>query len=837
MSLDWQDLLQLRRLISRRLMLSRLSLAVERLTRALWAPVLVIASFVAVALFDVLAVLPTLLHSLILFLFLVGLLYLTLAGFRGFTWPTLLEARHQLETASGITHRPLTAWEDDLGYRAGASQNALWLAHRLRMQKLIRRLRPPWPTAVIAESDPYAIRSILILLCLAGFFAAWGDIGPRFVRTINPAIALGHGPLDLKVWLTPPPYTLRPTLLLDPSVPSTIIEPIEVPDGTEVLAVLTGTSQTTYLDVDGIATELISIDEESYRYRGILPAGEHLEIRQAGQTLGAWQILHLPDTPPTISLTGEPGIVSHYRSSLPYKAEDDYGVINVHGRIERPEDVRTYAQGWAKDFSLSVPPFTPKTVKYQSYHDLTSHPWAGESVTLTISATDAAGQEGTSKPIRFRLTERPFTHPVAATIINYRKKLINNPSTAPIASHALKRLIEAPESYGGDIIAHLAMVSAHNRLKLDEVLSALDNVLELMWYAALRIEDKIFAVAEQTLSDAENALNEAIENGASPEEVSRLIAQLQGALMQYYQAITEQMSDDSFFLSGSETDMPTLNSAKIAQTIEQLRQLTEMGANKAAKEMLANLRNMIDSLRNTPLAQMSHPNVEAAKAIIEELKYIAGQQSTILNSTFKQARKQLLYSRPNSQTRREIEQRRKSEYEQLRQPEQGNIEQDKDEAVMEQSELRQRLREIIGHIAEITNDVAEDLGKAEQAMRDAEDALGKGAWQAASNSQSEALANLQSGMQLATRKIMETLSKQGIAGLIPTPGQAGAPFGTVMPSLGRDQGKDVELPSAPDTRGLSQRSRALLKEIRKRSSQRMRTLEERQYLRRLLEQF
>ena len=381
------------------------------------------------------------------------------------------------------------------------------------------------------------------------------------------------------------------------------------------------------------------------------------------------------------------------------------------------------------------------------------------------------------------------------------------------------------------------MVSAHNRLKLHEVLSVFDNVIELMWHAALRIEDGIFVVAEQTLSEAENALNEAIENGASPEEVSRLIARLQEALMQYYKAITEQITDDSFLISGSETDMPTLNSAKLAQTIEQLRQLTEMGANKAAKEMLANIRNMIDSLRNTPLAQMRHPNVEAAKAIIEELKDITGQQSTILNSTFQQVRKQASYSRSKSQTLRGIEQRRQSEYGQPQKPDQNEVKKDQNEAVIEQNELRQRLSELIGHMAEMTNEVSEDLGKAEQAMQDAEDALVKGAWQAASNSQSKALANLQSGMQVVTKKIMEELSKQGIAGLVPIPGQAGAPFGNNMPNLGPDQGKDVELPSSPDTRGLSQRSRAILKEIRKRSSQRMRTREERQYLIRLLEQF
>ena len=143
----------------------------------------------------------------------------------------------------------------------------------------------------------------------------------------------------------------------------------------------------------------------------------------------------------------------------------------------------------------------------------------------------------------------------------------------------------------------------------------------------------------------------------------------------------------------------------------------------------------------------------------------------------------------------------------------------------------------MGRMAEMTGDISEDMGNAEQAMREAEDALGDRAWRSASDSQSEALANLQNSMQGAAQQLMQALAEQGLAGLIPMPGQAGQPLGALGPNLGPDQGEDIELPSDPDTRGLSVRSRAILEEIRKRASQRVRSNEERQYLRRLLEQF
>lgn len=840
MSRDWRNLLRLRRLISRRLLLARLSLVVERVTAALWTPLVCIGAFVAVVLFDLLPALPAFIHGLALIGFVICLVIVTRRGALTFSWPTALEARHHLETSSGIDHRPLTAWEDNLGYKASANQNKLWLAHRLRMQRLIERLKAPWPGAVVPARDPYAVRGLIVLLCGIGVMGAWGDVGPRFVRAVNPVLANTSGPIDLKVWLTPPAYTQRPPILLDPDALEPVPEPIEVPANTEVLAVVTGTERATRLVVDGEGIELSAMDGTSLQHEGVLPDGQRLEIRQSGQVLGAWAIQMIPDRPPVITLTDDPNATSRYRLQFRYGAEDDYGIVGVSGRVERPEETRAYAKDWAADFALSVPPLSPKTVEHQSFHDLTAHPWAGETVTLTLTARDAAGQSGTTEPRPFVLPERVFTHPVAATIIRYRKDLIADPTSAPLAARALSRLMEVPDSYGGNVVAHLYMASAQSRLDLNKPLDVLDSVIDLMWRAALRIEDGTFSVAEQALADAEDALNEAIERGASPEEINRLIARLQRALMEFYQALAEQMPDGSFPMNGTEGDLQAMGSEDLAQMMEQLRQLSELGADNAAKEMMANLRDMLDMLRNAALNPMSHPDVEAARNMMEELREITQDQSDMLNESFEQARQQALNRSREQQGQPRRSDRWRGERSQDRSPssEQTGDDQDQQQnAAAAQSELRQRLGELMGRMAEMTGDLSEDLGEAEQAMRDAEDALGNGAWRSASDAQAEALANLQSGMEGTAQQLMQALAQQGLAGLIPMPGQAGQPFGAMGPNLGPDQGEDVELPSEPDTRGLSQRSRAILEEIRRRAGQRLRTQEERQYLRRLLEQF
>ena len=841
MTRDWRELLRLRRLIARRLLFSRLALGMERLTVALWAPTLLLSCFVAVALFDLLPYLPSVLHGLVLLVFAFGIAFLLRRGLHGFAWPSALEARHRLETDTDVKHRPLTAWEDNLGYKAGPGQNSLWLAHRLRMRRLIENLIPPWPAAIVPSRDPYALRGLIALLCLVGVIGAWGDIGPRFVRAVNPALASATGPIDIKVWLTPPAYTQRPPLLLDPNGDHEITGAIEAPENTQVLAVVTGTGRATRLVVDKTSLDLVMMDDSSLRYEGTLPVGDRLELRQTGQILGTWSLNPLPDLPPIVSFTEPPGETGRYRSQIRYAAEDDYGVVSVSGLIDRPEDTRPYAQNWATDFTLSVPPLSPKRFEHQSFHDLTVHPWAGETVDLTLTAKDAADQTAVSSPAQFVLPKRIFMNPVAATIIRYRKDLIDDPSTAPMAARALGRLMEVPETHGGDFIAHLAMASARGRLVLQDATIELDSIIDLMWRAALRIEDGAFAVAEQALQDAEDALDEAIERGASPEEINRLISRLQRALMEYYQALLEKMPDGTLPLSELGNNMQMMGSEDLAQMMEQLRQLSEMGANNAAKEMMSNLRNMLEMLRNSALNPMSNPEVEAAQDMMEELKEITQDQSNMLNDTFEQARQQSLQRNQDNQSRRERGQRWRNRQRQNEQPstsqDQSGQQEQQDAAAGEQGELRQRLGDLMGRMAEMTGEISDELGQAEQAMRDAEDALREGAWRSASDAQAEALANLQNGMQGAAQQLMQALAEQGLAGLIPMPGQAGQPFGAMGPNLGPDQGEDVELPTDPDTRGLSQKSRAILDEIRKRAGQRLRTREERDYLRRLLEQF
>ena len=57
----------------------------------------------------------------------------------------------------------------------------------------------------------------------------------------------------------------------------------------------------------------------------------------------------------------------------------------------------------APDFPLTLPQARTRSGAGQTTKDLSDHPWAGAEVTLTLTARDEAGNEGSSTPIEFKL--------------------------------------------------------------------------------------------------------------------------------------------------------------------------------------------------------------------------------------------------------------------------------------------------------------------------------------------------------------------------------------------------------------------------------------------------
>ncbi len=111
------------------------------------------------------------------------------------------------------------------------------------------------------------------------------------------------------------------------------------------------------------------------------------------------------DTPPAIALAKDPTQAQSGALQLSYTMTDDYGVVSASGEItptsETAAAMRPLVRGAGA--ALSLPQLRTRDGTGETTRDLTSHPWAGAKVNLTLVARDDAEQEGRSAPFAFTL--------------------------------------------------------------------------------------------------------------------------------------------------------------------------------------------------------------------------------------------------------------------------------------------------------------------------------------------------------------------------------------------------------------------------------------------------
>src|SRR5260221_6970386 len=276
------------RRLTRRLRLAGAALVWERLWPSLWPAIAILGVFLVLALFDLPARLPGMLHAALLLLAAALLAVALLAGLRRFRLPDRGAERRRIERASGLAHRPLTALDDRLSIGAGdAATSALWQAHRERMAAQARWLAVGWPAAGLARRDPFGLGAALALLLLIGAIDAGQDWQQRLWRAVTPSFTSG-GPaatVGLDVWVTPPDYTGRPPQFLPSGAPEA---PIAVPTGSMVLAQVHGGRGLPRLTVDDQATEFSPGHESNYKGSATLTPGSRLAIQANRYTPVPW---------------------------------------------------------------------------------------------------------------------------------------------------------------------------------------------------------------------------------------------------------------------------------------------------------------------------------------------------------------------------------------------------------------------------------------------------------------------------------------------------------------------------------------------------------------------
>jgi len=798
--------------VQRRLGLAWLALAWERIWIRLWVVGVVFALFGIVLLTDVLPTLHWTVHVAVVLAAAGGVGYLVWRRLKDFTWPTRGEARARLETTSPVEHRPLTTVEDTLVAGATAIQQWMWRLHQDRARDDLDRLRVKAPAPGVATRDRFALRAAVILALFVAVIGGWGDMSNRFWRGVAPMLGGDTSNIGVKLWITPPEYTGLSPIYIETPLPEGTkpLEALEIPSGSKVLAIVTGTGRDTFLQLGDTTAPLEKLADETQRVETDLKQLSRLEVRQAGRMLAGWDVKWVPDQPPTISMPAPPEEAARWRWRIDYLARDDYGINTVTARITKSGDPSRKLE-----FPVSVPPGAGSTFVHSSMHDLASDIWAGDGVIVQLIVTDHAGQGSESDMMEGKLPQRVFKHPLSKELVSWRKGIYDEPDqTMPKALESVSRILQHPENFGGEPIVHLTLSTAKYRMSHEAPSAAADTVIDLLWHAAVRIEDGNLVNAEQRLADAEKALREALERGAPAEEINRLLKELRQAVAEYAKAL-DQDGD------GKPSKQAKAKQDAVDQAIDDVANKTEMGAEEAAKKALAALQEQLQALRDGDKKPgEDDPLAQKAQQMMEEMNNLAEEQNQLMDASFDKqgAEEEGGDSQQGDQN--------------------GQASGEAKASAAKQEALRQKLNDMIDDMQAMTGNTPEGMSDADASMQDARDALNRGDWKDALDSQSKATDELQSGIAEAKEQLLQALLEKGLGGAVDP--QSAAIAERYQPLAAREGirgGDKVTLPMEPDTKGMAQRVRVILDEIRKRAEDRTRPEAEQEYLRRLRKQF
>ena len=620
----------------------------ERLWPPLAAFVTVIGLFLAVSWLGVWLWLPPLARAIGLAAF-AALAVAAAIPFAFLRMPGAPDALRRLDRQSGLTHRPATTIADALAISAQDPYSlALWNAHVERARQAARAFKAGLPAPRIAWRDPYAIRGLVLIACIATFLAAGGERYKRIAAAFDWQGVVLPANFRVDAWVIPPLYTGKPPVMLPGIHPgenfAQLTTPVAVPVNSTLVVRATGKVDLNVSGSGGVAAskEPVAPPAGSEEHRFIIKAAGAATLRGAGDDV-SWSFNAIPDLPPTIALTKDPQEQRRGSLLLSYHLEDDYGVTKAEATFARKDDKT--AKGEAPhplfgppEFPLILPQARTKNGVGQTLKDLTDHPWAGAEVTMTLVAHDDGGNVGKSEPVTFRLPQRVFTKPLARALVEQRRDLALDAHSKPVVLTALDALTLAPDKFMPDASTYLGLRAIYWKLVHADNDDALRDVTKRLWSMAVDIEEGDVADAQTALRNAEDALRQALQNGASDQEIKQLMDKLRQAMNRYMQALAQQQRNNGQTSRPLDPNTRVLSQRDLQNMLDRLENMARSGSRDAAQQLLSQLEQMMENL------QMASPNSggddDQMSSALDELGDMIRQQQDLRDRTYRRGQQQ-----------------------------------------------------------------------------------------------------------------------------------------------------------------------------------------------------
>lgn len=553
-------------------------------------------------------------------------LLLLVRGLRHWRHPSAEEARDLLDRQSDL--RPVSSLLDRPAAPHGEAQ-ALWKAHARRLRTAIGELKVPGFWADWQKLDPAYLRFAVPLLLIGAFVLAGPQREARLQSAFMPNLGAlaGADALRVEAWITPPDHTGRPPIFLEVGMGE-----LRVPAGSEVTLRAFHRAAPELVLETGEGREKTRFEDTpdgAYEARATIAEDTRISVHWWGERV-AWNVLASPDTPPVARFVGLPSLTTKDEMEFGWVVEDDYGVARLELAVTL-RDPHPAAPDAEDRLVVPMGPMMPKSAEDTALLDTMRHRWAGLPVNVQLVAIDGAGQEGRSEVYPFILPEKLLLQPLAKAAQEIRVTVLREPrgyadlpanieslaqdevntaatrrlDAAPpdvqVAAEMLDGLTLEPARYFEDRSVYFGFRMAHSILLSAPDKAEADTVDNLLWQVALKAEYGSAADALRALLAARRALEQALRDGASEDEIRRLMEAFREAANNY---IAAKMAEA--MINGEEapnmTDMGEqgggqgLGSGDFQDMLDALSDLAETGATDQARQLLSDITNMLENL-------------------------------------------------------------------------------------------------------------------------------------------------------------------------------------------------------------------------------------------------
>jgi len=792
-------------------------------------------------------------------------LALGLRGLVRLRWPRRADAVNRLDAS--LAGRPLAALGDAQAVGADDDASAaLWQAHQSRMATRAAGARHVPPDLRLARFDPYGLRHVALLVLVIGlvFGSVWragtvAQMGPG-----SSGAALAQGPA-WEGWIEPPRHTGLPSLYLADQD-----EVIRAPVGSEVTLRFYGAEGALSLHETASggdeAAKPATAPEQSFdiAHDGVL--------RIDGPGGRGWQVEAIADAAPDVAvLDAEARTSFEGQMSQPFEARDDHGVTGGRAvialdmeRIARRHGLATEPEPRAPiRLDLPLPMMGDRAAFTETLiADLSQHPWAHLPVTLRMTVTDAVGQEGQSEPVAMRLPARRFFDPLAAAVIEQRRDLLWSRENAPRVTQVLRAISYEPsEGLFRSSATYLRLRAILRRLETMIAAGGPDDagreeIAQALWDLGVLIEDGDIGDALERMRAAQERLSEAMKNGASEEEIARLMQELRDATQDYLRQKMQQAQreDESGGDQQSAENSMRMSQQDLQDMMDRIQELMEQGRFAEAQQALEEFQRMMENMQVTEGQQGGSEGQQAMEGLADTLR----DQQGLSDQAFRDLQEQFS---PNAQSGQSQQNEGSSGGEGRGESHDGQQGQGGGEGgarpggqgsegreragegeggslAERQEALRRQLEQQRGGLPQLGGEAGDAargaLERAERSMEGAEEALRNDDLAGALEDQADAMEALREGMRSMGEAMARDMGPGGPGDAQGDPGRAQAdPLGR-QSGQGRQAGTQDSLLQGED---VYRRARDLLDEIRRRSGEGARPDIELDYLRRLLDRF